>query len=238
MAKDYQSYREWKDWDGRSEAPEFQLAYFERETERAGLRPPARLLEVGFGNGEFLRWARGRGFEVTGWEIIPELVGDLRADGFEVAETDLAAEEFEPGNHAGRFDGIVALDVVEHLEVEASIRFLRNTAALLREGGRVLLRFPNGGSPFGLPLQNGDHTHRQALTESKLRQLAIGTGLRLVEYGNTTRKIDRRSKSAWIRPALFVVRDLVECIVGYLYFGRRLPLDKSCVAILEKEVAK
>lgn len=231
----YDTYQQWKGWDREDgEAPEFQKLYFRKQLERYGIKPPGNLLEVGFGNGGLLRAAKEWGFEVNGIEILPELVEKARDQGFEAQCADITSDSFDLGVDEGRYDVIVALDVLEHLPVVASNRFLTVLGKMLKPEGRLLLRFPNGGSPAGLLLQNGDHTHRQAITESKLRQLSCGTGVEVDRFENTIRKIDKRSRSWWLRPMVFALRNVGEFVYGYLYVGRRVPLDKSCVAVLKR----
>src|SRR5688572_23382443 len=49
------------------------------ECRRAGLPANASVLELGFGNGEFLDWCRMARHRVCGVELIPELVERARA---------------------------------------------------------------------------------------------------------------------------------------------------------------
>jgi 2-polyprenyl-3-methyl-5-hydroxy-6-metoxy-1,4-benzoquinol methylase len=236
MNNDYRTYREWKGWDSDAhQTPKFQRMYFRKQLERYGIRPPGHLLEIGFGHGDMLKTAKDWGFHVNGIEILPELVEEAKHAGFEVECADMTRDDFRMGVHEGRYDTVLAMDVLEHLPVEASIVFLKRLGKMLKPQGRILLRFPNGGSPAGLVLQNGDHTHRQAITESKLQQLVCGTGLKVEHFDNTIRKLDKRSRTWWLRPVLFLFRDIVEICYGYIYLGRRTPLDKSCVAVLIRD---
>ncbi|MCA8922856.1 MAG: hypothetical protein KDD82_13665, partial [Planctomycetes bacterium] len=76
-------YRDWKGWSELS-APEPLVAEgYVLDLARAGLAPGARLLELGFGGGGFLRWAQGAGYRVAGFERDAELARRARDAGFE-----------------------------------------------------------------------------------------------------------------------------------------------------------
>lgn len=228
----YETYRKWKNWGkGRGLEP-WLVRYFDKELSRAGFNSSPSILEVGFGNGEFLDWSTQKGSSVVGLEIIPELVDDAANNGFEVYHWNLVDDAVEESPLVDRkFDCIVAFDVIEHLTVEQAKLALARLAELLQPGGKVILRFPNGESPFYLPLQNGDHTHRIDVTELKLKHLCIGSGLEVEGYYNAARVANKRA-TAWLKWCLFRIRDLIEIGIGYIYYGRRRPLDPAATAVL------
>lgn len=229
----YDGYRSWKGWDRQRRLAPWLRRYFQKEFQRAGIASPGTVLEVGFGDGSFLEWAKEAGFEVVGVEIISELVEDRRSEGFEVHHCDLTAEH--PSWESGEpFDAVIAFDVIEHLTVEQIHTFLKRIAAMLKPGGRLLIRFPNGESPFGFPIYNGDHTHRTLLTRSKLTQLSMDTGLTVEGYFNAARVANKQS-TALLKQALFALRSLTEIVVGYTYFNQRRPLDAVATAVLRRK---
>ena len=69
----YSGYTQWKKWEGRPNVGLVSERY-EKEMSRAGLKPGATILELGFGDGSFLDWARDNGFIVFGSEITDECV--------------------------------------------------------------------------------------------------------------------------------------------------------------------
>ena len=176
-------YAEWKGWDpadfGRYSP--YDSRYFAWHVQRAsGPRAaPVAALEVGFGNGRFMGWLRTQGHAVVGVETNSRLVEAARGAGFqaELAVADVAV--------AMRFDLVAAFDVIEHVPPAQTQAFISQLAARLLPGGRLLLRFPNGESPFGLWMQQGDMTHVNALGLSRMRQLCAECGLRLVHSGET-----------------------------------------------------
>ena len=72
----YSDYEEWKGWDkkGLSEVPSAtNHDYFSREMKRANISSGAKILEIGFGNGEFMQWAKVNGYRVSGVEVREKL---------------------------------------------------------------------------------------------------------------------------------------------------------------------
>ncbi len=109
------------------------------------------------------------------------------------------------------------------------------TAALglLGPDGRILLRFPNGQSPFSGLYQNGDLTHVSRFTPASLRQLAEPCGLELA--GAFNHRSMPPGLRALKRRAAYWVRDMVETVLGLVYFGRRVPLDPNIVVVLRRK---
>jgi SAM-dependent methyltransferase len=91
-------------------------------------------------------------------------VGALRAE---------RAEDFEPV--AGRFDTVVCLNVLEHLDDPAPV--LRNFYSALAPGGRVILLVPRGPSRFNsLDRALG---HRLRYTRERLREALVAAGFEI-----------------------------------------------------------
>lgn len=231
--KTYDTYKEWKGWGSNRRLLPWQRRYFELEIKRARLPRLEKVLEIGFGNGEFLCWAKEMNATVVGIEIIPDLVGAAQSQGFEAYELNLVGD-LEPNPLAQRkFDCIVAFDVIEHLPIEEAKLALKRMEELLEPDGKIILRFPNGESPLYIPVQNGDYTHRMDLCHGKLKHLCIGTGLELEGYYNAAR-VANKQKTAWLKWVIFKVRDIIELFVGYLYYNKRRPLDPVATAVLCK----
>jgi 2-polyprenyl-3-methyl-5-hydroxy-6-metoxy-1,4-benzoquinol methylase len=225
---EYQSYQSFKSWIGDPDASHD--AFFSMEISPLHLSKGARIVEVGFGEGRFLDYARRAGYAAIGIEIIPDLVERVRARG----HTALVGKLSDLHDQAKMFDLVVALDLIEHLSVDEIKEFLRDAAHLLRDGGFIFLRFPNGGSPFSLPLYNGDVTHRSYLNVSSLMQLAGPLGFRVVRAGNASRDLPAEWLPRFHRRIAFAMRTLIETAFGIAYFGKRVPMDANLVVILTK----
>lgn len=103
-------------------------------------QPGARLLDLGCGNGSFLRVAQALGYRAEGIEIDDAAGGLARAAGFEVFSGPLTAARFAPG----RFAQITLNHVVEHLH--QPLQALHTLRGWLAPGGRIWLQTPNRGS--------------------------------------------------------------------------------------------
>lgn len=96
-----------------------------------------RLLDLGCGDGGFLRVARALGYEARGIEIDAAAASLARAQGFEVHEGGFADAPIAPGSLAQ----ITLSHVIEHLHQPVDV--LRELHGWLRPGGRVWLQTPN-----------------------------------------------------------------------------------------------
>ena len=154
-----------------------ELRRFDREIWRpAGCAPGMAFLDLGCGTGAFLAYLAAKGVsrrigidqDPALAEVLPEAVrGDFRCGD---ALTLLA----DPG--LGTFDRIVLLDVLEHFSPAAGYELLLAARARLAPGGRLVVKVPNAGCPWGLGYQFGDLTHRTAFAPIALRQLADAAG--------------------------------------------------------------
>jgi SAM-dependent methyltransferase len=216
----YADYVAHKDWTH----PPQETAYTEEMFERSGLSPGARILELGFGQGALLDWAQDRGYETHGLEIIPELVE--RAT---VRHAVRLGTIFDLDAAKASFDGVFAVDVFEHIPLPELRKTLRLIAEILRPGGICVARFPNGSSPFWGPHMFSDATHTTFLTEGTIRQLIVGSSLEVIGAFNP------RPRGVHLRQRLaYVGRDIVETIIGYLYFGHRFAMDPNVIVVLRR----
>ena len=99
-----------------------------------------RLLEIGIGNGNFLRTAQSAGYDCMGVEASEGLVGAFaRRSSLPVFHGYL--EEFAQRSPRERFDVIVMNHVLEH--IPDPLTALKQLRELLREGGILHLAVPN-----------------------------------------------------------------------------------------------
>lgn len=187
-------YSTWKGWApesfGRFSASD--ARYFDWHVARAlpGGRSGLSVLELGFGNGSFLGWARDRGHRPTGVETNARLVELAHGAGY-AAHTSLN----ELARDA-RFDLIAGFDVLEHVALDALPGLLGRLEALMQPDSAMLFRFPNGESPWSGHMQYGDATHLSVLTTSRLQQLALPCGLAVTHSGEALpwRALPRRRR--------------------------------------------
>ena len=102
------------------------------------MSPPARVLDVGCGNGDFLAIAQDAGYIVTGIDVSDAVVSHSVARGVSAVSGDFLTHPFETA-----FDLVTFWDVMEHLRDPEA--FFRRTQALLCPGGYVVLKVPTPG---------------------------------------------------------------------------------------------
>lgn len=104
------------------------------------LHRPGRVLDVGFGDGSFLRNAEQIGWEAIGIDTDPEVVKSAHASCLNVHLTSL--EEFLQPDCS--FDVITMNHVIEHVHDPQTV--LNTCHRLLRPGGTLWLETPNSDS--------------------------------------------------------------------------------------------
>jgi SAM-dependent methyltransferase len=227
---EYAGYEVWKGWHhpftyGAEDAQAF-------AGEMRGLKvADADVLEIGFGEGRFLAWARDQGARVCGIEIIPALIEAARGAGFTLLDPDIRTHA---ERHARAFDTIVAFDVFEHFTIDVVAERLAACAAMLRPGGHLVLRFPNAQSPFGLTSQNGDPTHRCALSRSGIEQLTQGGDLVVVSYRPSFRITGGGFPKSLVRRLRYIARDVISLTLNAIY-ATDIPWDPNVVIVLRKQ---
>jgi len=177
-------YFKWKNWDLINNfglPSEYEIDYFESIMRSIpGLKiSDARCLEVGFGNGGFLGFCNQRGISVVGIEIQERLINAAHDSGFEAySSISLVPDE-------KRFNLIIAIDVLEHIKKPELIDFLRSLVhkTTPQDDAFIVLRFPNGDSPFSMLNQNGDLTHQTYIGSAAIAYIAQSLNLEVIKLG-------------------------------------------------------
>lgn len=225
----YRGYETWKGWDKPFTVTAEEATYFAGETRGTRIEG-GDVLEIGFGSGSFLAWARAKGARIAGTEINPVLLESARRFGVELLP---AALESSVAEHAGRFDAIVAFDVFEHLTLDTIVTWLGAVETMLKPGGHLILRFPNAQSPFGLAPQNADPTHVTALSRSVFEQLIQGSSFEVVRYAPSYR-VGGGGLAKWlVRGLRYMARDLIAALLNAIY-AQDIPWDPVVVLVLRK----
>lgn len=184
-----EQYLNWKGWAAEKFGAPLRprdRRYYDVELKRTGLpmEKPLDVLEIGFGNGGFLYYAQNRGWHVVGTETNRYLVDVATQNRFEAVCTENLSTFAD-----GSFDLIVAFDVIEHIPSTSIVGFLQEARRVLRKGGVLLARFPNGDSPFGLVSQHGDITHVSVIGHGKAAYFAKAMGASVVFVGGLAQPI-------------------------------------------------
>jgi SAM-dependent methyltransferase len=122
--------------EGRRATSRRLLRHVEKVAPRRG-----RLLEVGCGHGLLLDEARRAGWQVRGLE--PARAARAHAESLGLDVRDAVVDDLDAASE-GRYEAIVMVDVVEHLE--DPVATLRSAAALLVDGGALCVVTPDPSS--------------------------------------------------------------------------------------------
>jgi 2-polyprenyl-3-methyl-5-hydroxy-6-metoxy-1,4-benzoquinol methylase len=176
---EYKDYSNWKGW--LTEVPFGELSANQNKLFQLQLKRfhiPYRginALEIGYGNGSFVKFLIDNNSQAEGVEIQDSLLEAARAIGvpLQASINDVTC---------GPYDLIVAFDVLEHLTIEELQSLFRRCESLLKKDGAMLFRFPNAESFAGLGAQNGDFTHITAIAQTKLQQIIEPFGFIIEKY--------------------------------------------------------
>jgi SAM-dependent methyltransferase len=110
--------------------------------------PPGRLLDVGCGNGGFMKRMNDLGWKVAGLDFDDKAVEYAKAQyGFDVRTSDLAGAKYSESS----FDALTMNHVIEH--VPNPVALLAEAKRVLKPGGRLIAATPNiqslGHGTFG-----------------------------------------------------------------------------------------
>lgn len=171
----------------------------------------AKVYEAGCGPGAFLLFLKNLGYtNIEGSDFSEKQVEIARANGLNVKLADSVSDIESRG--AGTIDCIFAIDFIEHLEREKAMQFLSACANALKNDGLLVLRMPNGDSPFvGRNLFN-DITHQWAYTTVSMRALLEIAGFSKVEFRDETEaavKCLRIIKIPLIRLTQWIVKVMI-----------------------------
>jgi O-antigen chain-terminating methyltransferase len=159
------------------------LSYFDGGSE---------VLDVGCGRGEFLDLLKARGITARGLDLNHEMVEVCRARGLDVTESD--AVSYLGALPDASLGGLIAVQVVEHLQPSYLLRFLELAFHKLRPGAPIVLETLNPAcwtAFFDSFIR--DITHVWPLHPETLRYLVVASGFSSarIEYRSPVPPEDR-----------------------------------------------
>ena len=158
------------------------------------------VLDVGCGRGEFLDLLKARGIRARGLDLNHEMVEVCRARALDVTEADAVGYlEAQPDASLG---GLIAVQVVEHLQPGYLLRFLDLAFHKLRPGAPIVLETLNPAcwtAFFDSFIR--DITHVWPMHPDTLRYLVVASGFSSarIEYRSPVAPEDRLQPIARLR---------------------------------------
>jgi SAM-dependent methyltransferase len=148
--------------------------------------PNGKGLDIGCGNGKFIRDMNSLGWQFEGVEFNPIAVDICRKAGLKVFHGDLHIAAFKSNS----FDIVSARQVIEH--IPDPVNFINEIARILKNGGRLVLKTPNskafGRRWFGASwFANEIPRHLVLFCPANLNMITERFGLRQITVKTFTR---------------------------------------------------
>jgi 2-polyprenyl-3-methyl-5-hydroxy-6-metoxy-1,4-benzoquinol methylase len=151
----------------------------------AGLRPGVTCLELGAGTGEFTKRLAASGCELSAVEVSEATAQVCRERVGDGAEILVGNVETGAGLEGRRFDAIVGVSILHHVNLESCLR--RTVLPLLRSGGRFAFSEPNMANPQvwaerhieAVRVRRHTTRHETAFRRRELRRTLEAVGLRV-----------------------------------------------------------
>ncbi len=134
------------------------------------------ILEIGCGYGRYTKAILEVGYtNITGIDISKEQIAYARENlGLHQVQEADALEFLQAGN---KYDLIILMDVLEHLEIDYAVSLLRKVFESLQDNGRFILHVPNSLAPLR-PSYYGDVTHIRPFSVDSMSQILRMGGFR------------------------------------------------------------
>ena len=138
--------------------------------------PPCQVADIGAGTGRDAAWLAERGYEVTAVEPVPEMRAVARQLHGDASVRWI--DDALPGLHklSGEFGLVLMRAVWMHLDASERARALPRIAALLAEGGRVMITLRHGPVPAGRRMFE--------VAPEEIIDAAAPLGLKLLDLGH------------------------------------------------------
>lgn len=196
------------------------------------------VLEVGSGLGNLLLVMKGFGYtNVEGYDIDDSNIDFCKKLNLNVKNIDLTQNN---KSIKKQYDLIYAFDLIEHIDKEKTIPFLKNTYNLLSEKGSIVIKTQNMQNPFNLLSRYKDFTHTVGYTPDIYRQLMDETEISsyTIKYGDGYAVYDHSIVKRVIKFLFKVVLRILDLPLQIYYFfflgGTWLNMQREIFLIIRK----
>lgn len=130
----------------------------------------AYILDVGCGNGLFLRFLKSLGYtNIFGIDLSNENVSFCNEIWLNVVLADVQEFLSDKDNY---YDVIIMNDIVEHFPKQDLLRILEQSRLSLKDRGNVFIKTMNMSNPIAVNTLFCDFTHHWGYTEKSIKQVA------------------------------------------------------------------
>ena len=139
------------------------------------------ILDVGCGWGGFLMFLKSQGYSnLSGIDSSHQQIEIAQKLGLNNV---VGGDVFEAlSKHQNYYACISAFNVLEHLDKDQVLPFLRSAKSALRDDGCLLLELPNANSIFGGRTRYWDFTHELSFTPTSLLQILRVVGFTNIQF--------------------------------------------------------
>jgi len=191
-----------------------------------------RICDLGCGQGYKLATLSGMGYKnLLGCDVLCDKNNSM--EGVTLIQQDIVS--FLKCTNLKIFDVIILNAVLEHLNAWEIEGVLEHCAKVIDINGSIIIKSPNGSSPFGGAHQFGDLTHKTYLNEFSLKQVALLSGFSLYAVKNEMTSI-RNSKGVkkHIVKAIQYMHLTALNIISVFVFHTKVVLTPNFIAVLKK----
>lgn len=126
------------------------------------------ILDIGCGNGKYLNILKKNGYQkLYGIDISSEQIELAKKSNLTNVECIDAIDFLK--NVKEKYDVILLIDVLEHLDLNPSIELINLIYKALKKDGKLFIQVPNALSLFS-PLRYSDITHKRAYSKNSIIQ--------------------------------------------------------------------
>ncbi|MDC1026663.1 methyltransferase domain-containing protein [Candidatus Thioglobus sp.] len=201
------------------------------------IKKNSKVLEIGYGNGSFIEYFHKKGNSVYGTEVNDVLLKRGKRAGYKVFSGWVCdIKELDQI----QFELIALLDVAEHLNLNQLEELFLWASNHLSDDGILCLRFPEGSSPLGLSYQNGDFTHINSLTKTKIAFLCHQSDLKLYSYKDDLLSSNKLCSLGFLGKVILKVMQIysyvIKLILKIVFFplAGNINLATNSIALIKK----
>ncbi len=129
-----------------------------------------RFIDIGAGNGLFLKFFKDKGFDVEGVELEADQVHEMKKDRF-LQDVKIRQGDITKLHGNASYDVVIASDVIEHIKDDR--KALVNLYSFVKPGGYLVITVPAHSFLFGVRDKNWGHYRRYDRKDLRAKLLEL-----------------------------------------------------------------